>query len=87
MYIHVHEADYSNIIKTACLKKKKKSQYHVPNPINWFNPTTFVCLSPVRKWISNIICHGISCVQGVEVKADFFILLIFMELLIKPNNT
>jgi hypothetical protein len=31
--------------------------------------------------------HHMSRVQGVEVKADFFILLIFMELLIKPNNT
>ena len=28
------------------------------NPINPFNPTTFLCLFQVRTWISNVICHG-----------------------------
>ena len=26
------------------------------DPINWFNPTTFLCLSEVRTWIPNVIC-------------------------------
>ena len=26
------------------------------DPINWFNCTTFLCLSKPRVWISNIIC-------------------------------
>jgi hypothetical protein len=28
-----------------------------------FTPTTFMCLSQVRAWISNVVCHGLSCVQ------------------------
>ena len=28
------------------------------DPINQFNPTTSVCLSQARTWISNIICGG-----------------------------
>ena len=26
--------------------------------INWFNPTTFLCLYQARTWISNVICCG-----------------------------
>ena len=27
--------------------------------INWFNPDTFLCLSLVRAWISNVTCRGL----------------------------
>ena len=40
------------------------------NPIKQFNPTTFLCLSQTRIWISNVICHGLFCVQWFEVKVD-----------------
>jgi hypothetical protein len=29
-----------------------------------FNPVTFLCLSQVRTWISNVICHGLLCIQN-----------------------
>ena len=29
------------------------------DPINLFNPTTLLCLSQARTWISNVIYHGI----------------------------
>ena len=28
------------------------------DPINWFNPTTFLCLSQARAWISNAISQS-----------------------------
>jgi len=31
----------------------------VGNHINWFNPTTILCLSRARVWISSIICCGL----------------------------
>jgi len=34
------------------------------DPINRFNPATFLCLSQASTWISNVICHAWSfCVQ------------------------
>ena len=33
------------------------------DPINWFDPTTSLCLSEARTWISNVICRGFVCVQ------------------------
>ena len=38
--------------------------------IKWFNPTTLLCLSQARTWISNVICHGLFCVQWVKMKGD-----------------
>ena len=35
-----------------------------------FNPATFLCLSKVRTWIPNIICHGLIYVQWFEVRSD-----------------
>ena len=31
----------------------------VRDPIDWFNTTTFLCLSQSNTWISNVICRGI----------------------------
>ena len=39
-------------------------------PINRFNPTAFLCLSQVRTWIYNIICHGLFSVQWVKMRGD-----------------
>jgi hypothetical protein len=36
--------------------------------INLFNPTTFVCLSQVKNYISNIICCDLLCVQWLEIR-------------------
>ena len=41
------------------------------DPINWFNPTTFVYLSQARTWVSNVICHTFCnsfCIQWFEMK-------------------
>ena len=45
MYIHVHEADYSNIIKTACLKKKKRVNTMFPIPSTGSTPP-HLCACP-----------------------------------------
>jgi hypothetical protein len=40
------------------------------DPINRFNPATFLCLSQARTWISNVICWhscGLFCVQWVHL--------------------
>ena len=29
---------------------------------------SFLCLSQARTWISNAICHGLSCVQWNKVR-------------------
>ena len=44
------------------------------DPINMFNPDTFLCLSQYRSWISNATSWGFFCVQ-------LFVLLILVELL------
>ena len=41
------------------------------DPNNWFNPDTFLCISQVRTWISNAICHGLFYVQLVEVRSSW----------------
>jgi hypothetical protein len=28
------------------------------DPISWFNPAIFVCLSQTRLWVSNVICRA-----------------------------
>ena len=38
------------------------------NPINWFNPTTYVCLSQAGTWISNVICRGLFLCSLISVK-------------------
>jgi len=38
------------------------------NPINWFNPATFSCLSKSSIWFSNVIYHGLCYAQLVEVR-------------------
>jgi len=38
------------------------------DPINWFNPATFLCLYQTRTWISNVICRGLCYVQWFEVR-------------------
>ena len=43
------------------------------NPINGFNPTTFLCLSQTRTWISNVICHGLFCVQWVQLRQEVIV--------------
>jgi len=43
------------------------------DPINWFNPTTFFCLSQAKTWISSVVhvCCGRFCVQLLfEVRGD-----------------
>ena len=35
--------------------------------INWFNPTTCVCLFQARTWISNVIYRGLFLVQWIKV--------------------
>ena len=35
---------------------RSSHQEGAADPINWFNCTTFLCLSKPRVWISNIIC-------------------------------
>jgi len=36
------------------------------NPIIKFNPSTFLCLSQDRTWISNVICCGFLCLRWGE---------------------
>jgi hypothetical protein len=42
------------------------SNQELGGPINWFNPTTFLCLSHAKTWI----CHGLFCVQWVKMRGD-----------------
>ena len=37
-------------------------------PLNCLNPVTYLCLSKTRTWISNVICHGLFCVQWVQLR-------------------
>ena len=38
------------------------------NPINQFNPAIFLCLFQARTCISNVMCHGLFCVQWVQLR-------------------
>jgi hypothetical protein len=40
----------------------------VRQTIEWtmFNPTTFLCLSQARTWISNVICSDLFCVTNLD---------------------
>jgi hypothetical protein len=40
------------------------------NPINQFNPVTFLCLSHTRTWISIVTCCGLFCVQWVKMRGE-----------------
>ena len=50
------------------------------DPINQFNPAIFLCLSQAKTCISNVICHGIFCVQWAKLTGDWS-LLILVELM------
>jgi len=52
------------------------------DPINRFNPVTFLCLSQARAWISNVII-SFSFFQWVKVRGEnwLFVLLILVELM------
>ena len=60
------------------IKKHKRLQCLIPvtrdnilkKAFYRFNPATFLCLSKVRTWIPNIICHGLIYVQWFEVRSD-----------------
>ena len=39
------------------------------DPTNRFNPVTFSYQA--RTWISNVICHGLFCVQWVQMKGEY----------------
>ena len=65
------------------------------DPINHFNPATFLCLYQARTWIFDVIQkkimyrHGLSCIQLVKMKFkgdQLFILLALVQLLIISLN-
>ena len=67
-------------IKTININTWKLSQklyYLYKNLINWFNFTTFWCLSPVKVCISIGICNGLCCVDDLrwEVVIHFVVVL------------
>ena len=45
------------------------------DPINRFNPTTLLCLSQTRTWITNVLCRGIF----VFSERILFVLLILLD--------
>ena len=47
------------------------------DPINQFNPTSFLCLSQAKTWISNVISCGLFCLQLFEVRAGCLFKLSF----------
>jgi hypothetical protein len=48
-------------------------------PINLFHPTTFLCLSQARTWISNVICCGIFLFSMNRGQRWLFVLLILAK--------
>jgi hypothetical protein len=48
------------------------------DPINWFDPTTFLCLSEARTWISNVICRGFVCVQWIQLRWEVIFRFIYI---------
>jgi len=74
MFIFYFIHNRGKILETLIYRWWKLFNHHCSNqelgggnPINRFNPTTFLCLSQARSWIYNIICHGLFCVQWVKM--------------------
>ena len=48
--------------------QNNRNSYQEGDPINLFNPATFMYLSQAITWISNAIYHGLICVQWVQLR-------------------
>jgi len=59
--------------KTMSYNNRWRSSYQGRggwDTINRFHPAIFLCMSQTRTWITNVIFHGLFCVQRVEMGGD-----------------
>ena len=70
IYIHVYIVDFLLFVYICFAIGDPVIKRGGKRPINWFNLGTYLCLSQARTWISNIVCHGLFCVQWVKMRGD-----------------